>query len=708
MKNFDVVAVTETWLTPNYSSSVVNIPGYIFHRLDRDGRGGGVGFYIRSSFKSQVITVEQGDRTSIEMLWLKIFLGRKSIVVGVVYRPPRGNLDNAVEALDNVLSFLTPIHEDILVLGDFNVNFLTDNKISQCLQCYNLDQLVKEPTRITDHSATLLDPIFFTSIDKCQDVGTLSVETISDHLAVYCNISFVFPKQTPRIVTFRDFKNFDQERFTADLFSINWIDVIYIQNLDDKAKFISDNIIALFDHHAPLKTIRVTKPRAPWLTPNLKLLMKLRDKALHRFRKNPSPANRTHYNDLRNFVVSATVAEKRGYLLHLSQNVGPTGFFKTLKSLKVQESNLTDLPDCLSDPTKINNFFTNVFQNSDASCFEKTEFYSNSRLNKNINFQLKLIDMATLLKIIRGIKSNACGSDGITIEMVRLCLPAIAPYVLHLINSCLEIGYFPQLWKEALILPLPKIPAPRTPSDLRPISILPVLSKVLERAISSQLTEFLEVSAILPSHQSGFRKGHSTTTALARVCDDILRGMDNKQATVLVLLDFSKAFDTLNHKLLIAKCKHIGFDLISLRWLKCYLNDRHQYVTIRSKTSSKKPVCSGVPQGSVLGPLLFLIYTFDLINAIKNCSVQLYADDTQIYHSFNPEEHEYASTLINEDLINICSYADKHNLRLNAAKSTCMIFCSKKKRELLKSLVSIKIHSEALSFSPCVCIWMKT
>nr|CAH7755416.1 unnamed protein product [Callosobruchus chinensis] len=565
------------------------------------------------------------------MLWLKIFLGRKSIVVGVIYRPPRGNLDNAVEALDNVLSFLTPIHEDILVLGDFNVNFLTDNKISQCLQCYNLDQLVKEPTRITDHSATLLDPIFFTSIDKCQDVGTLSVETISDHLAVYCNISFIFPKQTPRIVTFRDFKNFDQEQFTADLFSINWIDVIYIQNLDDKAKFISDNIIALFDHHAPLKTIRVTKPRAPWLTPNLKLLMKLRDKALHRFRKNPSPANRTHYNELRNFVVSATVAEKRGYLLHLSQNVGPTGFFKTLKSLKVQESNLPDLPDCLSDPTEINNFFTNVFQNSDASCFEKTEFYSNSRLNENINFQLKLIDMATLLKIIRGIKSNASGSDGITIEMVRLCLPAI-----------------------------------------------------------------------LPSHQSGFRKGHSTTTALARVCDDILRGMDNKQATVLVLLDFSKAFDTLNHKLLIAKCKHIGFDLISLRWLKCYLNDRHQYVTIRSKTSSKKPVCSGVPQGSVLGPLLFLIYTFDLINAIKNCSVQLYADDTQIYHSFNPEEHEYASTLINEDLINICSYADKHNLRLNAAKSTCMIFCSKKKRELLKSLVAIKIHSERLNFSPCV------
>nr|CAH7743206.1 unnamed protein product [Callosobruchus chinensis] len=380
---FKRVAVTETWLTPNYSSSVVDIPGYIFHRLDRDGRGGGVGFYIRSSFKSQVMTVNR-----------------------------------------------------VIVLQ---------------LKCFGLKY-------------SLVEKVLF-------------VETISDHLAVYCNISFIFPKQTPRIVTFRNFKNFDQEQFTADLFSINWIDVIYIQNLDDKAKFISDNIIALFDHHAPLKTIRVTKPRAPWLTPNLKLLMKLRDKALHRFRKNPSPANRTHYNELRNFVVSATVAEKRCYILHLSQNVEPTGFFKTLKSLKVQESNLTDLPDCLSDLTEINNFFTNVFQNSDASCFEKTEFYSNSRLNENINFQLKLIDMATLLKIIRGIKSNACGSDGITIEMVRLCLPAIAPYVLHLINSCLEIGYFPQLWKEALILPLPKIPAPRTPSDLRPISILPVLSK---------------------------------------------------------------------------------------------------------------------------------------------------------------------------------------------------------------------------------------
>nr|CAI5864296.1 unnamed protein product [Callosobruchus analis] len=179
------------------------------------------------------------------MLWLKIYVGKRIIVLGAVYRPPRGNLNNAVEALDNVLSFLSQLHEDILLLGDFNVNFLTENKISQCLQYYNLHQLLKEPTGITEHSSSLLDPIVFTSVDKCRDVGTLSVETISDHLAVYCDISFILPKQPPRFINFRDYKNFNQEQFTTDLFGIKWIDVVFVQNIDDEVKLITDNIIAL-------------------------------------------------------------------------------------------------------------------------------------------------------------------------------------------------------------------------------------------------------------------------------------------------------------------------------------------------------------------------------------------------------------------------------------------------------------------------------
>ncbi|CAH2006178.1 unnamed protein product [Acanthoscelides obtectus] len=264
---------------------------------------------------------------------------------------------------------------------------------------------------------------------------------------------------------------------------------------------------------------------------------------------------------------------------------------------------------------------------------------------KSLTF--RLVDISTVLDAIRSIKSNSSGIDGITIEMIKLCLPAVGIYILHLINCCLERGVFPIAWKEALVQPLPKIPNPQVPGDLRPISLLSALSKILEKIVYMQLNEYLLERSILPLNQSGFRKGHSTTTALARVCDDVLTAADRQEATALVLLDFSKAFDILNHKLLVSKCEYIGCDDLVLEWIDCYLNERHQYVVIQNKLSDKRPICSGVPQGSILGPLLFLIYTFDISNTLQHCSGQSYADDMQVFHNFCPNNYHLANNLIN-------------------------------------------------------------
>nr|CAI5833066.1 unnamed protein product [Callosobruchus analis] len=472
------------------------------------------------------------------MLFVEIILGNNKILLGVGYRPPQGNLVEAINLLDRTLSSLIPLYDYVLVLGDFNVNFLVDNQISHCFSSYNLHRLLLEPTRIAEHSATLLDPIFLYCVDKCLKVGTVSAETFSGHLVVYCHISMKTIKPQPKTITYRDFKNFDDNSFTEELFSIDWLII-------------------------------------------------------------------------------------------------------------------------------------------------------------------RLIDMSTLIKIINNIKSNACGTDGITVEMLKLCLPAIAPYLLHIVNSCLEIGFFPNCWKTAIVVPLPKVPNPTSLNDLRPISLLPVLSKVLEKAVRIQLHEFLSDACILPVYQAGFRKGQSTTSALARITDDVISAADNSKATALVLLDFSKAFDTINHNLLVSKCRYLGFDILSTKWLRCYLNERHQYVVVKNKISMSKPICSGVPQGSVLGPLLFLMYIFNLPNVIKHCSVQLYADDTQIYFSFQPENYESATSTINTDLQHITTYAQSHSLRFNAAKSSSVLFCSRKNREFLKSVMKIKVNDQDIPFSQC-------
>nr|CAH7756127.1 unnamed protein product [Callosobruchus chinensis] len=258
-------------------------------------------------------------------------LSNNKILLGIIYRPPHGNLVEAVNLLDRTLSNIIPLYDHVLVLGDFNVNFLVVNQVSHCFSSYNLHQLLSEPTRITEHSATLLDPIFLNCVEKCLKVGTLSAETFSDHLVVYCHISMKNKKPQPKTISHRDFKNFDYNSFTEDLFNVDWINIVYIPDVEDKIEYLVNNIKWLFDKHAPLKTSIVSKPRAPWMTSVLKIMRKERNKALYKFRKYPTTQNRAAYNQLRNLTKTATIAEKRNYLLYFSKQTNSAKFYKALK-----------------------------------------------------------------------------------------------------------------------------------------------------------------------------------------------------------------------------------------------------------------------------------------------------------------------------------------------------------------------------------------
>nr|CAH7758029.1 unnamed protein product [Callosobruchus chinensis] len=261
--------------------------------------------------------------------------------------------------------------------------------------------------------------------------------------------------------------------------------------------------------------------------------------------------------------------------------------------------------------------------------------------------------------------------------MILYCLPVIAKYITHIINCCIEAGYFPQLWKFSLIKPLPKSKSVLTYDDLRPISLLPTLSKVFERFIYFQLFEYVTSKGILPEMQSGFRKGYSTISVLLNVSDYIIRSLDAGLATSLVLLDFSKAFDTLDHSLLLVKLRYFGLDEMCLKLFESYLHNRHQCVFVDNNYSDFQSVTSGVPQGSVLGPLFFIIYTSDMFKVIEHCNIQGYADDTQLYISFDPKSINIANHCINQDLESIYIYASRHNLKLNARKCQVMPFSSR-------------------------------
>jgi hypothetical protein len=293
----------------------------------------------------------------------------------------------------------------------------------------------------------------------------------------------------------------------------------------------------------------------------------------------------------------------------------------------------------------------------------------------------------------------ASGDDNITLQMIKLCFPLISNHILHIINCCIEQSYFPAKWKTALVTPLPKTSTTTSLNDLRPISLLPTLSKILEKIVYQQMIAYVDSCNILPVSQSGFRKAHSTTSALLNITDNILRGYDQNLLTILVSLDYSKAFDTIDHDLMCAKLHYYGFSISSIDFFKSYLYNRYQKVTIKSLCSDSALVASGVPQGSILGPLLFLIYISDLEQVIRHCNIQCYADDTQLLYSFDPNNYKDAVRTINDDLQRIFTFSSEHNLVLNPNKSVCMLFGPKKKSISIRNQLSIKINGNNLNFS---------
>ncbi len=269
----------------------------------------------------------------------------------------------------------------------------------------------------------------------------------------------------------------------------------------------------------------------------------------------------------------------------------------------------------------------------------------------------------------------------------------------HIINSCIRPSYFPEAWKIARISPIPKIEQPIAEQDYRPVSILPALSKVFERLVSRQMISFIEDLALFNSSISGFRKGHSTATTLLGIRDDIIRAMRRGEVTLMVLADYSKAFDTVNFRSVITKMHSMGFSKNFLHWILAYLTKRQQFVQIDDKFSEKLETRFGVPQGSILGPLIFNIYVSDLQGKVQ-CRCYQYADDTTLLQHSRPNELDKCVQEMNQTIQRLNDYSADSNLALNSNKTKWMILSTKQMsatHSLEELPIDINCHKKSLS-----------
>nr|CAH7741509.1 unnamed protein product [Callosobruchus chinensis] len=694
-KEYLIFAISETWLSDNIKDEAIYIPGYNLIRNDRGTRGGGVAFYIHSSLSYTIITTS----SDIEQLWVSVSLENVTYAVGVVYKPPTVSHTLFTDKLEESLALCMLQSQHILCVGDVNINFFDQispsyRYISSMLDSTGMHQIINEATHISSNSMSLIDVIICSEPSLVVSYAVENTD-MSDHELISCKIAHIKPKLQPFIYTYRSFKNFNENLFHEDLQNLSLTEIYYIRDVDQKLSVFNKKLLALFDKHIPIKKSRITKAKCPWLNDEIKDLIKGRNKAKAKFRKCPNQAKWDIYKAKRNEINQRIARAKKEYFSSVAQSKDQKNIWKELKFLDIKQSKKFEIPSRFDNVDSINNHFIDSIPVTTVD-YNLISGYLQNQLCES-SFQFKLIDSDCILWALGKIKNVSAGADGISISLIKLCVPFIVPFLVHITNTILLEGKFPACWKTAYICPVPKLKDIRQLSDLRPISILPGLSKVVEKIIENQLRQHFNDYNILPDTQSGFRPYHSCTTALLNVTDDIIQAHDENKCTALVTLDFSKAFDTINHQVLLAILKSCGILYESLELLRSYLSNRSQIVRLKGKLSHARSVINGVPQGSILGPLLFIVYTSQFIKSLESCESHIYADDTQIYHSFYISDWPNAEMKINSDLAKISDIAKNHSLQLNPKKSKVILFGKAGERAALQQNMSIRLNNIKLN-----------
>lgn len=667
----DVLCVSETWFKPDVSNHLLDIPNFTLIRNDRltNTIGGGIAVYCRSSLKCKVL-VKSSD-SQVEYMVLEISDGSMKCCLGCVYNPSR---NFSPTPFFTALSEFLPHYEHIFICGDFNTNLLTPNScLSQLLDAISASGLTvmnRYPTRYAPNDPpSLLDLLVVSNPSNVLLMDQLSLEGLSDHDLLYCTYNIDFShSQVPLTFQYRDVKSVNISSLSCDAYCAPWDGCKYLSNIDDKLDFVQSIIAELFEAHVPLKTVRIRNTKCPWYTSEAQASIKNRRKHYRRWRSNPTPRNWELYCQARNQATWIIRSAKRNYFASkLNVRLSSKQLWSNLRAIGV--SNREKL-NCLLDPNELNDeFLANTSSQLSSVPFDEPLDQS------QYNFDFATVAESEVLATVQALKSNAVGEDGIPLWFVKLILPHFLGTLTHIINYCITSSTFPLLWKRARVTPVAKKSQPLLPSDYRPISILPCLSKISEKILAGQVVRHLESNGLLSQYQSGFRANHSCSTAMVKVLDDIRHQFDKDCLTVLCLLDFSKAFDRVNHKVLCGKLvSYFGFSTRAALLIENYLKDRTQRVDINGVISEARDILAGVPQGSILGPILFCMYINDLPKVCKNVSFHLYADDIQIYLSRPIGLIEDLICRTNEDLNAIQVWSVANGLTLNPRKTQAILF----------------------------------